>query len=153
MNLGRALMRTGDFEAAATAFEHVAQMQPNIVDAHIFLTIAYNKANRTQDVIKECQAVLHYMPDNFGANLSLGRALLKTGDAEGAISPLQKAVAGEPDKPAPHLSLADVYEKLGRTEDAQRERAEASRLGTAAAGSSDVAPNADGGTGTSVQQR
>lgn len=153
MNLGRAFMRTGDFEAATTAFEHVAKMQPNMVDAHIFLTIVYNKANRIQDVVKECQAVLHYMPDNFGANLSLGRALLKTGDAEGAISPLQKAIAGEPDKPAPHLSLADVYEQLGRTEDAQRERAEASRLGTAAAGSSDFTPNAGGRNGSSVHER
>ena len=153
MNLGRALMRTADFEAAATAFEHVAKMQPNMVDAHIFLTIAYNKVNRFQEVIKECQAVLHYLPDNFGANLSLGRALLKTGDAEGAISPLQKAAAGEPDKPAPHLSLAEAYEKLGRTQDAQRERAEASRLGTAAAGSSDVAPNPGGANGTLVQER
>ena len=129
VNLGRALMRTGDPEGATTAFEHVAKTVPNFVDAHIFLIILYMQANRPQDVIKECQAVLHYIPENYGANLNLGRALLKTGDLGGAIPPLQKAMAGEPENPAPHLALADVYEQLGRQEDAKRERGEAERLG------------------------
>jgi arylsulfatase A-like enzyme/Flp pilus assembly protein TadD len=149
MNLGRALMQTGDQDAAMTAFEHVAKTEPNIVDAHVYLIVLYSKANRMQDVIKECQAVLHSMPENFGANLNLGRALLKTGDPQGAIAPLQKAIAGEPDKPAPHLSLADVYDRLGRGEDAKRERAEAERLGAFGTHSSDATSHSPDGSNES----
>jgi arylsulfatase A-like enzyme/cytochrome c-type biogenesis protein CcmH/NrfG len=149
MNLGRALMQTGDHDAAMTAFEHVAKTEPNIVDAHVYLIVLYSKANRMQDVIKECQAVLHSMPENFGANLNLGRALLKTGDPQGAIAPLQKAIAGEPDKPAPHLSLADVYERLGREEDAKREREEAEHLGAFGMQPSDAASHSPHGSNDS----
>ncbi len=142
MNLGRALMQTGDFDSATTAFEHVAKTEPNMVDAHVYLIVLYTRAGRTQDVIKESQTVLHYMPENFGANLNLGRALLRTGDPQSAIAPLQKAIAGEPKKPAPHLALADAYQTLGRADDATKERSEAEHLGAAAPSSSRVSPDA-----------
>jgi predicted Zn-dependent protease len=140
-NLGRAFMRTNRYDEAQTAFEHVVKGEPSDVDAHTFLIILYNKANRPQDVIKECQAVMHYIPENYGANVNLGQALLKTGDAQGAIAPLQKAIEGEPEKPGPHGFLADAYQQVGRQEDAQRERAEAQLLMTVPTGSPDVAPN------------
>ena len=140
LNLGRALMRTNHYDEAETAFEHVAKASPNDINAHTFLIILYSKADRFQDVIKECKAVLHYLPDNYGANVHLGQALLKTGDAEGAIAPLQLAIAGEPDKAGPHGFLADAYQKLGREEDAQRERAEAKRLATNASNPMESAP-------------
>jgi arylsulfatase A-like enzyme/Flp pilus assembly protein TadD len=127
-NLGRALMHTQDYDSATTAFEHVAKTEPGDLDAHTYLIILYHRANRPQDVIRECQAVLHYIPENYGANWHLGQALLKTGDPQGAISPLQKAIAGEPDQPGPHMLLANVYQQLGREEDAKRQREEAERL-------------------------
>ncbi|MGB9074957.1 MAG: sulfatase-like hydrolase/transferase [Terriglobales bacterium] len=151
-NLGRALMRTQHFDEAMTAFEHVAKSVPSDVDAHTFLIVLYNKANRQQDVIKECQAVLHYIPENYGANVSLGQALLKTGDAQGAIAPLQKAIEGEPEKPGPHMFLADAYDKVGRQEDAKRERAEAQRLVGAESGGTDAAPESQPQTNKSERQ-
>jgi arylsulfatase A-like enzyme/Flp pilus assembly protein TadD len=129
MNLGRALMESGDSEAATTAFEHVAKSEPNIVDAHIFLTVLYQKADRPQDVVKESQAVLKLIPDNFGATMNLGHAMAKLGDLAGAIPLLQKAATLLPDRPGPHMYLSEVYTKMGREEDAKREREEAERLG------------------------
>ena len=140
MNLGRALMYTDDSAAAMTAFEHVAKTEPNIVDAHIYLIVLYGKANRTEDVAKECRAVLHYIPDNFGANLNLGRSLSKLGDWQGAIAPLQKAAMLQPQRPVPHVVLSDVYSRLGREEDAKRERAEAERLGAVPNGPVETPP-------------
>ena len=153
MNLGRALMQTGDFDSATIAFEHVAKTEPNMVDAHVYLIVLYTKAGHTQDVIKECQTVLHYMPENFGANVNLGRALLKTGDPQGAIAPLQKAIAGEPHKPAPHLALSDVYQSLGREADAMKERSEAERLGAVAQPPSPVPPDAAPDSNRSTPQQ
>jgi Flp pilus assembly protein TadD len=51
------------------------------------------------------------------------------GDLQNAIPPLEKAEALEPDRPMPHVVLSDVFSRLGREEDAKRERAEAERLG------------------------
>jgi uncharacterized protein HemY len=133
-------MNTEDYEGAATAFEHVLKAEPNIFDAHIFLIVAYAKLDRTQDEIRECQTVLKTLPDNFGANVNLGRALAKTGDFANAVAPLQKAISLAPDRPQPHLDLADVYDKLGKPDDANRERAEAERLGAVRRGAAQTPP-------------
>jgi len=126
--LGRALVATGQDDEALVAFEHVVKNEPSLIDAHIFLISLYFKADRPQDEIRECHAVLKMIPQNFGANFFLGWALSETGDFQGAVAPLQKAIAGEPYRLRPHQLLADVYEKLGRIEDAKRERDEADRL-------------------------
>ncbi|MGA9903298.1 MAG: tetratricopeptide repeat protein, partial [Terriglobales bacterium] len=52
----------------------------------------------------------------------------RSGDTDGAVLNLKKAIALQPNAPAPHVSLADVYEKLGQKTDADRERAEAAHL-------------------------
>jgi len=139
-NLGRALLRTGDSDGALTAFEHVAQTEPSVVDAHIFLILLYTQANRPQDVIQQCRMVLKYIPENYGANLHLGQALLATDDPYAAVAPLQQAIAGEPDKPDPHIALADAYQQLGRYEEAERERAEAQHLMGSESGGTDAVP-------------
>jgi arylsulfatase A-like enzyme len=141
LNLGRALLQTEDFTAATTAFEHVAKSEPAFVLPHIYLIVLYGKSSRYQDQIGQCRDVLKILPLNFGANLNLGRALLETGDAQGAIAPLQKAMEGEPKRPGPHATLAEVYERLGRPEDAGRERAEAERLTAAMNGTADPGMN------------
>jgi arylsulfatase A-like enzyme/Tfp pilus assembly protein PilF len=129
MQLGRAWMRLEKYDEATPTFEHVIKAEPYNLDAHIFLIVLYRKAHRLQDEIRECRTVLATIPDNYGANFNLGRALLETGDFEGAIQPLQKAIEGKPDRPEPHMFLGDVYEKLGRQADAEKERAEGMRLG------------------------
>ncbi|MGB0043990.1 MAG: sulfatase-like hydrolase/transferase [Terriglobales bacterium] len=129
LNLGRALMETKDYDGSLRAFEHVAKTVPNIIEAHVYLIVLYTKADRPKDVIKECQFVLQSIPENFGANEHLGESLAKLGNLEEAIPPLQKAAKLEPDKPMPHIILSDVYSRLGREENAEKERAEAERLG------------------------
>jgi predicted Zn-dependent protease len=129
MQLGRAWMRLKKRDEATTAFEDVVKAEPNNVEAHIFLIVLYGRAKRLQDQIKECRTVLAAIPDNYGANFNLGRALLNTGDFEGAIQPLQNAIKGKPDRPDPHMFLSEVYEKLGRQAEAQKERAEGVHLG------------------------
>jgi tetratricopeptide (TPR) repeat protein len=139
-NLGRALMDSGDEEGAMAAFEHVSKTAPGVIDVHPYLIVLYSKADRPQDVIRECRKLLEIFPRNFGANFNLGRALLETGDAQGAIEPLKKAMEGEPQRPAPHAVLGDVYDKLGRPDEAAHERAEAERLSAAMRGTGQQPP-------------
>jgi arylsulfatase A-like enzyme/Flp pilus assembly protein TadD len=129
LDLGRSLLRTDDMGGATTVFEGLVARIPNLLDAHLFLEIAYARSNRVPETIRECEAVLKFLPDQYGSTLMLGQFLLRSGDAEAALTKLQRAAEIRPDAPQPHMSLADVYAKLGRQGDAERERGEARRLG------------------------
>jgi arylsulfatase A-like enzyme/tetratricopeptide (TPR) repeat protein len=127
--LAKALMGTGDFAGAVPELEFAITKMPNFADAHVFLEMAYARTNRVPETIRECRTVLEFLPDHFGSYLILGRFLEMSGDLEGAVPNLKKAVALNPKAPEPHIVLADVYNHLGREADAARELAEARRLG------------------------
>jgi arylsulfatase A-like enzyme len=146
LQLAKALMRTGDFEAAVPELEITEAKLPQLVDAHLLLQMAYIRTNRATDVIRECKIVLQFFPDHYPSYLILGRFLQLSGETNGAISNLKKAVALEPKAPDPHLILADVYDHLGRKADAARERAEAKRLGAIPGDQTNPAPDAQPGS-------
>jgi len=67
MDLGRALLRTEDFNGAATVFETLLARMPLMLDAHLFLEVAYARAGRVPDTIKECEKVIEIMPSTMEA--------------------------------------------------------------------------------------
>jgi arylsulfatase A-like enzyme/Tfp pilus assembly protein PilF len=128
LQLAKGLMATQDFAAAVPELEFVVMKMPTLADAHIFLEMAYARTNRIPETIKECETVLEFLPNHYGSYLILGRFLELSGDLAAAIPKLQKAAALQPRSPEPHLILADVYDRLGQTADATRERNQATRL-------------------------
>ncbi len=126
--LAKALIAAEDIQAAVPELELVVAKLPSLADAHLFLEMAYARTNRVPETIKECQKVLEFQPDHFGSYLILGRFLELSGDLEGAVLNLKKAASLDPKAPAPHIILADVYDHMGRTTDAARERAVAGHL-------------------------
>ena len=141
MGLAKTLMRLGDIEEATTVLEKVTARVPNLAEAHLLLQIAYARSNRVPETISECEKVLKFFPRSYGTYLTLGQFLAKSGDLEGAVPKLQEAAALRPEIPAPHLYLADVYTKLGKQADAERERAEAERLAANPIHPADGAPD------------
>jgi predicted Zn-dependent protease len=129
MTLGKALYYTGSYDEAAKVFEALIARIPRFLDAQIFLELTYVKADRVEDVIRQCQRVLEMLPAHYATNLNLGLFLGKSGDFESAVPWLQKAAAIRPAEPLPHVYLSQVYDQLGRAADAEREKAEAIRLG------------------------
>jgi tetratricopeptide (TPR) repeat protein len=129
MDLGRSLLRVQEFDGAVKVFEGIVARIPNLLDAQIFLEIAYARANRVPETVKQCQKVLKILPEDYGSHVTLGRFLAKSGDTAAAVPQLEKAAALRPKAAEPHAILAEVYDQLGRKEDAARERAEAQRLG------------------------
>jgi arylsulfatase A-like enzyme/Flp pilus assembly protein TadD len=127
-HLAGAFVETKDFDGAADELEIVAARMPDFEEAHQMLETAYAQAGRIPEAIEECKKVLESDPDDYGSNLLLGRLLLRSGDPASALPRLKKAASLQPAAPDPHLSLADAYAKLGRNDDAVRERAEAKRL-------------------------
>lgn len=129
MDLGRSLLRVGDFDGSVKVFEGIVARIPNLLDAQVFLEIAYARANRIPETIKQCEKVIGILPEHYGSYLALGRFLAKSGDPTAAIPKLEKAASLRPQAAEPHASLAAVYDQLGRKEDATRERAKALQLG------------------------
>jgi arylsulfatase A-like enzyme/Flp pilus assembly protein TadD len=125
---GRVLMQVDNYEAAVPEFEFVAAKLPQSLKTHVLLGIAYSRTNRVPQAIAECEKVLAIVPEEYGANMLLGRLLVRSGDAAAALPRLQKAASSRPRAADPHLSLAEAYAKLGRNDDAERERAEGNRL-------------------------
>jgi len=129
IELGLALEQMRDFAAAIPEFEKVVAAMPQSQEWRLELASAYSHAGRLPQAIEQYQQVLKINPDNFFANLLLGRSLLLAGDATAAVPKLKRAAALHPEKPSPHRLLADAYVELGQKTDAERERAEALRLG------------------------
>ena len=127
--LGMSLLATQDVAGAATQLEIVVDRIPNWERAHLMLANAYMQMNRAPDAIKQCEAVLKFDPNHYATNLLLGRVLLASGDAKAALPRLNKAVEVQPQSPDPHLLLVEAYGQLGQKTEADRERAEAKRLG------------------------
>jgi arylsulfatase A-like enzyme/Flp pilus assembly protein TadD len=127
LDLGKTLMRLGDVQGAATVLERLTARVPNLIDAHLLLEIVYARANRPE-TISECEKVLKIIPEQYGTYLILGRYLAKSGDPEAALPKLEKAAALRPQRAEPHIALAEVYDQLGRKEDAAQERTKADRL-------------------------
>ncbi len=67
-------------------------------------------------------------PGNYMAHKALGQTLLDMGDTDGAIKELEAGVNIAPTSPTVRFQLAKAYQKAGRSADAERERAEFSRL-------------------------
>ena len=131
IELGKTLMGIGNFNEAVTVFENLTAKSPKLLEGQVLLEIAYARSNRVPDTIKQCNKVLEIAPDHFGTMMILGQFLAKSGEKDAAIEQLKKAAALRPESPEPHRALADIYDQLGRKEDASREREEAQRLGAA----------------------
>ena len=132
LDLGKTLMRLGDVQGATTVLERLSARVPNLIDAHLLLEIVYARANRPE-TISECEKVLKIIPEQYGTYLILGQYLAKSGDPQAALPKLEKAAALRPQRVEPHLALAEVYDRLGRKEDAAQERTKADRLKQSAA--------------------
>jgi arylsulfatase A-like enzyme/Flp pilus assembly protein TadD len=126
--LARGLMALKDYDGAIPELEQLVAKQPGMVKAHNFLEMAYARTNRLPQAIQECKIVLSFDPKDYESYMMLGYALPLTGDPQGAVEALKKAISIQPKAPLPHVWLAGVYDQLGQKASADRERAEAKRL-------------------------
>jgi arylsulfatase A-like enzyme/cytochrome c-type biogenesis protein CcmH/NrfG len=127
-HLAKCFMLTRDYSSAIPELEKVIAKVPDAVEAHSYLELAYAKTDRVSDAIKECQTMLQFDPNDYGSYLILGQSLARSGDPEGGVKALKKAISIQPQIPLAHVWLADAYEQMGRKADAMQERAEAKRL-------------------------
>jgi arylsulfatase A-like enzyme len=126
--LGKSYMALKNYDAAIPELEKVVAAMPDFVRAHSYLEMAYARTNRLSDAIRECKIVLGYAPEDYESYMLLGYALPRTGDPQGAVAALKQAASIKPKTSLPHIWLADIYDQLSQTADAESERAVAKRL-------------------------
>jgi tetratricopeptide (TPR) repeat protein len=129
--LGVALGETGDWSGSAAQLEAAVARAPDSDDLHFYLAMADDRIDRIAEAEKNFREALRINPAHYRANLFLGRLLGMHERPGEAITCLQTAAKLDPKSPDPHKFLANVYILLGRTTDANREREEAGRLGSA----------------------
>jgi tetratricopeptide (TPR) repeat protein len=126
--LGLALAKTGQWEAALSEIQAAAERNPTSAQMHYYLAAVHNRLQHLPEAAAEYEMALKLDPNHFQANLRYGRMLFLEGHADAALPKLAHAVMVNPDSAEAHAFLADAYQQLGQVENANRERAAAEQL-------------------------
>jgi arylsulfatase A-like enzyme/Flp pilus assembly protein TadD len=126
--LGLALFETGQWQGAAPEFELAVARAPHWADAHFSLAAVYARIDRIPEAMTELDTTLSLSPEHYRANLLRGRILSLQGKPEQALPNLREAVRVNPQSREGHLFLAEAYQQLGMSSDANREKIEAGRM-------------------------
>jgi arylsulfatase A-like enzyme/thioredoxin-like negative regulator of GroEL len=123
-----ALVKVGQWEAALPEAQELVKRKPTSAQLHFDLATVYLHMKRVPEATKEYQETLELDPNHFQANLTYGRLLLLDGQPEAALPKLIRAAQVEPESAEAHGFLAGAYQRLGQTQNAERERARAIEL-------------------------
>jgi tetratricopeptide (TPR) repeat protein len=125
---GRALMRMGDSEKAKAAFKSELADNPNDFDANLFMGILLKQDKALDEAFGYLSRAIRLRPRDSYARYHLG-ALYATIGKLGEARPLLEDVAKEhPDFVEARAVLANVYYRLNRKQDGDREQAAVQRL-------------------------
>ena len=122
--LGELLIQSGDYTNAEAELRVEAALSPGSAVTAWRLGIVLANLGRTQEAIVELKRADRLQPGMPETLLDLGKVLNGSGDARAAEPYLKSVVSMEGDSElaeAAHFQLAQVYRKLGRTADAERE--------------------------------
>ncbi|MGH9500910.1 MAG: sulfatase-like hydrolase/transferase [Terriglobales bacterium] len=118
----------GKPEKAVPIFHHVLGIQPNTYLAQYGMGAALAQQQQYAEAIGYLRKAIALQPDSAWAHYQMGFSLMKTGDFKTAAVHLEIASGRLPACAALHSALADAYAKLGRGDEASRERTRASHL-------------------------
>jgi choline-sulfatase len=113
----------GKPERAIPTLKSVIAAQPNIYMAQFGLAVAMFQQQHYADSIPYLHKAIELQPDSAWAHYLMGVSLAKAGDFKTSEVHLQVASQRLPSFAPVHSALAEVYEHLGRTQEAARERA------------------------------
>jgi tetratricopeptide (TPR) repeat protein len=123
-----AFLLQNDPDKAITELETELRASPNHVATMTALAYEYLRRSDTEKGLPYAKRAVVLKPDAVAPHAILGRLLVLSGDIEGGVVELEAAKKIAPEDPQPRIALASVYAKLGRAEDAARERREFLRL-------------------------
>jgi tetratricopeptide (TPR) repeat protein len=116
-----------DTNAARVEFGKELQIAPGNTAARLQIAILDIQAGKPQEASQLAQTVLRIDQQDALAHLVLGRALLDQKSFAQAIPELEVASKLAPENAETHLYLEQAYRRVGKTEEARREREEFTR--------------------------
>jgi len=124
----KALAAMGDLddgkpEKAISALRQVLSSQSNSYLAQFGMASALFQQQQYAEAIPYLHTAIELQPDSAWAHYTMGLSLMKTGDFKTAAVHLEIASGRLPGLSALHSTLAEVYDHIGRAQDAARERA------------------------------
>ncbi len=126
--LGKALQRMGDGQGAEEAYRRELEVNPNDFDANLQLGNLRRDAGRFDEALAYLTRAARLRTEDLTVLHALGSLYVSTGDFRKACDALEPLVERAPDFQEGHVLLAMAYIRLGRAEDAERERTIARRL-------------------------
>jgi arylsulfatase A-like enzyme len=117
----------GKPEKAIPVLQQVLGSQANLDLAQFAMGAALFQQQHFADAIGYLHKAIELQPDSAWAHYTMGLSLMKTGDFKTSAVHLEIASERLPGFSALHAALAEAYDHLGRTPDAARERAAASK--------------------------
>lgn len=115
-------------DRALTLFEEELKITPDHIGAQMALGAEYLRRGEAEKALPYARRSVELAPGSYASHTLLGRALVETDSLEPALKELETARQMAPDDPAPRIALASLYSKLGRKDDAARERREFVRI-------------------------
>ncbi len=109
-------------DAAIAQFQQELTISPNSAVANAMLAWAYGIQGNYGDSLPVAQKAVAEDSTLAMGQLVLGRALVEAGDTTEALPHLEKVLQLEPGNLEAHLTMAKAYSRLGRKDDARRER-------------------------------
>jgi tetratricopeptide (TPR) repeat protein len=111
-----------DSDKAVDQFKQELAVFPKSAMTHSMLAWSFGLREDYTLSLPQAQEAAEEDPNLLLAQLVLGRALMETGDISGGVQHLLTVLAADPQNLDAHLALAKAYSKLGKREDARRER-------------------------------
>jgi tetratricopeptide (TPR) repeat protein len=146
---GRALLNTGDPDAAAGAFRKELATNPNDFAANLGLGQILAARKQLHDAIPPLRRALLLRPQSTDAQSELALALVRSGEFAEARPLAESAVNSVPDSPEAHRTLSGVYAGLHLAREASHELETAQSLEKSARASApgpkvdEIAPDFD----------
>jgi tetratricopeptide (TPR) repeat protein len=119
---------TEDSDRALEDFRRELAISPSHVPARLQIAFEYLKRGEAARALVVAREAAQLAPDHFATCLALGQVLLEMNEIQRAIPELEKATTLAPGSPQAHFMLGRAYARAGRTADAERARAEFTRL-------------------------
>lgn len=126
--LGQAQMASGDMNAARQDFEKELANNPNDFESNVRLAVLLKQDGNYARAHELLDRALLVRPKDPGALYQVGATYLAAGDMDRARGVLESLVKQAPNFLEAHVSLAQVYYRLRRKEDGDREREIVSKL-------------------------
>ncbi|MFQ5738918.1 MAG: sulfatase-like hydrolase/transferase [Acidobacteriota bacterium] len=127
-NLGTLRQQQGKFLLAVEIFRKLVDVAPRDAEAWNSLGTNYQGAGLADSAEKAYQKAIALRPDYPSAYYNYGNLLAQKGEFAAAESHYRKALESDPDFALAHHNLSIVLERLGRTDEAAKERSIYQRL-------------------------